>query len=218
MEKINEKANPSELQVLLIDLDDTLYSSDSGVWEMIRTRMQKYMLEEMNISPDEVPVLRNRLWRQYGTTLRGLKAEFEVDEEDFLAYVHDVPMEEHIIVDTELRNMLQALPQRKFVFTNSHYAHANRVTGLLGVRDQFEGIIDIYAMMPYCKPQVEAFQIALDIVQDRPEHCLLVDDSPDNLSTAKALGMTTISIGAHHHEASPHIESIHHLKAFLPES
>jgi len=204
-----------DIQILLIDLDDTLYPHDSGVWEMIRARMQGYMLEEMGLPPEEVPELRNRLWKQYGTTLRGLQAEYEVDMAAYLDYVHDVPLEAYLQPDPELSRILQALPQRKFIFTNGYAVHAKRVMERLGVSDQFEGIIDVYTMMPYCKPQVEAYQIALNIVSEAPEGCLLVDDSPDNLSTAKTLGMATVSIGVNRHDGSPHIHAIQELGSLI---
>ncbi len=204
-----------DIRTLLIDLDDTLYPHDCGVWEMIRTRMQVYMVEEMGLPTEEVPALRHRLWKQYGTTLRGLQAEYEVDMGDYLDYVHDVPLEDRIPVNPELLEILQALPQRKFIFTNATKAHARRVMDHLGVSGQFEGIIDVYAMMPHCKPQVEAFGTALSIVDDVAENCCLVDDSPGNLATAKALGMATVSIGAHRHDGSPHIESINALQGYF---
>jgi len=207
-----------DIYILLIDLDDTLYPHDSGVWEMIRARMQGYMLEEMGLPPEEVPELRRRLWKQYGTTLRGLQAEYEVDMAEYLDYVHDIPLEEHLKPDPDLRCVLQSLPQRKFIFTNAYADHAKRVMEHLGVLDQFEGIIDIYAMMPYCKPQPEAFHTALNIVNEAPEHCLVVDDSPENLSTAKALEMATVSIGAHRHDGSPHIEQLSQLRELLLSS
>jgi putative hydrolase of the HAD superfamily len=212
MESITGKSNFSSLRVLFIDLDDTLYPSDSGIWGMIRERMQQYMLDEMGFPPEEVPTLRHRLWKQYGTTLRGLQMEYEVDMADFLDYVHDIPVEEHLQPDPELSQFLNSLPQRKFIFTNAHTTHAKRVMDLLEVTDQFEGIIDIYAISPHCKPQLEAFHTALKIVNSAPEHCLLVDDSPGNLATAKALDMKTVSIGSRRHDGSPHIESIHELK------
>ena len=205
----------NNIHVLLIDLDDTIYPHDSGVWEMIRVRMQKYMLEEMGFPPEEVPALRQRLWKQYGTTLRGLQTEYEVDTEAYLAYVHDVPIETRLSPDPNLARMLANLPQRKFIFTNAHSAHAKRVMCHLGVTDLFEEIIDVQNMAPYCKPQQEAFHKALDLVGAPPEACLLVDDSPDNLTTAESLGIATISIGIHRHDGSPHIESIHDLEMFL---
>ncbi len=207
--------NSETIRCLLIDLDDTLYPHDSGVWEMIRARMQQYMLEEMSFQPEEVPALRQRLWKQYGTTLRGLQVEYEVDMEDYLAYVHDVPIEACLTSDPELPHMLDRLPQRKFIFTNAHTAHAHRIMDHLGVSSHFEGIIDIYAMAPYCKPQAQAFQKTLALVNEPPEACMLVDDSPDNLSTAQGLGMETISIGIHRHDSSPHINTIHDLAALL---
>lgn len=206
---------PENIHTLLIDLDDTLYPHDSGVWEMIRARMQQYMLEEMGFSPDEVPALRERLWRQYGTTLRGLQAEYEVDMAAYLAYVHDVPIETLLSPDPELVHMFERISQRKFIFTNAHKAHALRVTDRLGVADLFEGIIDIYAMAPHCKPQAQAFEKALALVGETPEACLLVDDSPGNLTAARALGMATVSIGIHRHDGSPHIESIHDLEGSI---
>jgi putative hydrolase of the HAD superfamily len=203
------------IRTLLIDLDDTLYPHDCGVWEMIRARMQRYMVEKLGMPPEEVPALRQRLWKQYGTTLRGLQTEYEVDMEAYLDYVHDVPIEKRIPADLNLPHILQDLPQGKFIFTNATTAHARRVMDHLGVTDQFEGIIDIYAMMPYCKPQVEAYHKALNIIHEKPENCLLVDDSPVNLTTAKALGMGTISIGAHRHDGSRHIERLSHLREYL---
>ena len=215
MENTTEKLNPAKLRALLIDLDDTLYPHDSGVWEMIRTRMQQYMLEEMKFSPDEVPALRERLWRQYGTTLRGLQTEYEVDTEAYLAYVHDVPIETCLSPDPNLVRMLENLLQRKFIFTNAHKAHALRIMDHLGVTDLFDGIIDVQTMAPYCKPHPQAFQTALTLTGTPPEACLLVDDSPDNLAAAQALGMATISIGLHHHNNSPHIDSILELGSII---
>lgn len=204
-----------DIRTLLIDLDDTLYPHDCGVWEMIRARMQQYMLEEMGLPPEEVPELRRRLWKQYGTTLRGLQVEYEVDMGDYLDYVHDVPLEDLIPANPELAEILQTLPQRKFIFTNAYAAHAKRVMDHLDVTNQFEGIIDINAMMPHCKPQAEAYKKVLSIAHDVPENCLLVDDSPNNLATAKVLGMATVSIGVHRHDGSPHIESINVLQDYF---
>jgi putative hydrolase of the HAD superfamily len=88
------------------------------------------------------------------------------------------------------------------------------VLNALEVTDHFQAIIDIYAIAPHCKPQPEAFQKALDQVGQRPEHCLLIDDTPANLAAAQQLGIKTISVGAHPHDGSPHFADIH---AFLSQ-
>ena len=133
----------------------------------------------------------------------------------YLRYVHDVPFENFLSPDPDLDRMLRNLPQRKVIFTNASADHAHRVINLLGVQGHFEQIIDIYTIHPHCKPEVEAFHTALSIVNENPQACLLVDDTPANLETAKSLGMATVSIGRHHHDGSPHIPHIINLSNLL---
>jgi putative hydrolase of the HAD superfamily len=203
------------IRCLLIDLDDTLYPYTNGIWEMIRKRINSFMIEEMDFPAGEVPALRHRLWQQYGTTLRGLQAEYTVDMNAYLTYVHDIPLNKFLGPDQALAQMLRILPQRKIIFTNAPEAHARRVMDLLGVTDLFEMIVDIYAVTPHCKPEPEAFHKALALIGDSPEQCLLIDDSPGNLDTARMLGMGTVSVGLHQHDGSPHIEHICELQDLI---
>ena len=204
-----------QLSCMYFDLDDTLYPRDSGIWEMIRKRIDFYMVERLGFPIEEVSGLRHRLWSQYGTTLRGLQTEYDVDMGDFVTYVHNVPIAEILEPDPGLAASIAALPQRKFIYTNSDITHAQRITKRLGIYHLFDGIIDIYATAPYCKPQPESFDIALAAGGEPPERCLLIDDSPRNLDAAQALGMTTVSIGAQTHDGSPHINTIHELFALF---
>jgi putative hydrolase of the HAD superfamily len=193
---------------LLIDLDDTIYPQGNGLWTLIGNRINQFLIEVMHFPAYRVPDLRQRLWAEYGTTLRGLQAEYSVDMDYYLDYVHDIPVEMILAPDPNIDRLLQLLPQKKVIFTNASAAHAHRVLRILGVQHHFECILDIYAMAPYCKPQEEAFQKALQRVNTSPQNCLLVDDSPANLDTAQSLGMGTIGVGKHHHPASLHIENI----------
>ena len=213
--KDNNRVNLQHTRCLLIDCDDTLYPSSSGAWEMVRVRINQFMREEMHFPEDEINTLRARLFHQYGTTLRGLQIEYSVDSDAYLDYVHDVPLENIIQPNPQLAQILSKMPLRKLVFTNASADHAQRVLDLLGVATHFEGIVDIYAITPHCKPEVKAFHSALAVIDEKPEHCLLVDDSPPNLDTAQSLGMQTISIGTRRHEASPHINSIEELDRVL---
>ena len=200
-----------DIHCIMFDLDDTLYAYHNGLWEMIGMRINQYMIDELHFPAEEVPTLRNRLWEQYGTTLRGLQVEFSVDMDAYLSYVHDVPIETILKPDPELNRLLHDLPQRKVIFTNADKAHAQRTLNSLCIAHHFITIIDIHAMAPFCKPQVEAFHKALGVLDEHPEYCLLVDDNPKNLATAQALGMATVSVGAHPHDGSPHIARIHEL-------
>lgn len=183
-------------KTLLIDLDETVYPAACGVWPAISARMEQYMAERLGIDPTEVPELRRALYTEYGTTLRGLQIRYHVDEMEYIEYVHDVPLDSLLVPNPELRDVLRQLPQRKLIFTNADRKHAGRVLRVLGIEDCFEGIIDILDISPYCKPMLEAYQIALRLVgEPDPAACVFVDDSPRNLAGARAAGLYTVQVG-----------------------
>jgi putative hydrolase of the HAD superfamily len=180
---------------LFFDLDDTLYPCTSGLWGAIRDRMGRYMAERVGLPEAEVPTIRRHYFETYGTTLRGLQKHHNVDTDDYLAYVHDLPLEEYIQPNPALHALLVSLPQRRFIFTNADAAHARRVMQVLGVADCFEQIIDVRAIEFSCKPEPLAYLRALMLAGDpAPRDCVLLDDSPINLAPACQLGFTTVMI------------------------
>ena len=182
-------------EVLFIDLDDTLYPAAAGLWEAIRTRIDLYMIERMNLPQEIVPELRKELFLKHGTTMRGLQARYHIDEQDFLDFVHDLPLKDYLEPDTQLRTILEMYPQRKVIFTNADTNHANRVILALGLEGCFDQIIDIRDIRPYCKPQMEAFSKALELASvDKPGKCVMIDDTPRNLLAAREAGLFTIQV------------------------
>lgn len=181
----------------LIDLDETIYPANCGVWDAISERMERYMHERLALPWDEIPTIRKSLYQQYGTTLRGLQVTRQVDEREFIDYVHDIPLEQYLGPDPALRAMLLRYPQRKFVFTNADRKHAGRVIARMGLEGCFDGIVDIFDIAPYCKPMLEAYQKALALagVSD-PGRCVFLDDSLRNLAGARAAGLFTVRVGA----------------------
>ena len=203
-----EKIDITAYNAILFDLDDTLYSHNSHLMDNLLLRIHKFMEEELHFSSEEIPEIRQRLYKTYGTTLRGLQSEYEVDMDTYMDYLNEVPLENYLSKDLALGELLSSITQPKYVFTNSDRTHAEKVLNLLDINDHFLKIIDIYDLAPYCKPQSEAFQIAMKLVKESPENCLFIDDSPANLSMAQQLGMTTISVGQNMHDGSPHIQNI----------
>lgn len=203
-----------------IDLDDTVYPSDAGIWALIRARIDTYMHERLGFSPAEIPELRASLFHTYGTTLRGLQMCYQVDMLDFLSFVHDVPIDQILKPNPQLRALLLSYPQRKIIFTNSDLPHSRRVLNALQISDCFERIIDIHDIAPNCKPQIEAYQRALALSGDpNPEECVMLDDSPRNLHTASQLGMFTVCIGSHlDGECSVKISNLLELPTVIPPS
>lgn len=178
------------------DLDETLYPASSGLWVEIRTRINAYMRERLGFTPEEIEVVREKYFRQYGTTLRGLQANHQVDMDDYLAFVHDVPLAAYLQPDPRLRAALESIRARKFIFTNADCAHAARVTKALGLDGIFDGCIDVNVIAPYCKPMPESFEKALAAAgSPDPRACVLLDDQARITRAARALGMYTVLVG-----------------------
>ncbi len=183
------------ITTIFFDLDETLYPSSTGLWALIRERITSYMNDRMGLPPEEIPTLRERYFRQYGTTLRGLQANHSVDMNEYLAYVHDVPLSDYIKPNPDLRRMLEGIAIQKAIFTNADAAHAGRVISALGLEGCFDAVIDVYALAPYCKPMPEAFEKAMKRVgENNPRHCILIDDIPGTVRAAREFGFTAILV------------------------
>jgi len=183
------------MDMLLFDLDNTLYAPERKLFSLIDVRINRYMSEVVGIHPAEVDGLRRRYWAEYGVTLQGLIRHYQVDPEDYLDYVHDVDVSSRIDPDTELRQVLEQLPQRKAVFTNGSTGHANRVLARLGLSDQFEEIFDIRVANYLPKPFAAPYHQVLERLGVQGNDCTMVEDSVENLKTAKQLGMKTVLVG-----------------------
>jgi putative hydrolase of the HAD superfamily len=180
---------------VFLDVDDTLYPSSSGVWQAIGQRINLYMQERLGIPSDRVRAVRDDYFRTYGTTLNGLIVNFDVNPLDYLTYVHDIPLEEMLRPDPELRSMLEGMPQQRVVLTNASREHAERVMRRLGIREVIDRVIDILDLEMTSKPQPEAYLRALTLVgESDPSACVAVDDLLANLETAHGLGMTTVLV------------------------
>ena len=183
------------LNCALFDLDNTLYPKSSGLMAEIGKRINLYMSERLGIPADRVREIRDSLLVSHGTTLNGLRRHYEVDPDDFLSFVHDIPLERFISRDEVLDQMLAALPLRRIIFTNADARHARRVLSRLGILRHFEAIIDIH-FVEFCnKPDPRAYRAALEFAGLRPEECVMLEDYAVNIRTAKAMGMTTVLVG-----------------------
>ncbi len=186
-----------QLNTLFIDLDDTVYPAETGLWELIKQRISLYMHEKLGLTWDDIPSMRTHYYRNYGTTMRGLLSDFNIDKEEYLLFVHDIPIDKILKPNPVLRHALQALPQKKVIFTNADVPHAMRVMNALNIADCFEQTIDILQLFPHCKPMPEAFHMALDIAGEQDaSRCAFLDDSVVNLAAAKQIGFYTIRVGS----------------------
>ncbi len=181
--------------VLIFDLDNTVYPPEKDLFSLLDQRINLYMTDVVGIPHKEVDALRRRYWADYGVTLGGLIRHHQVNPEDYLDFVHDVDLSGRLGVDSELSDSLAGCPLRKVIFTNAPSCHASRVLQCLGVESHFEKIFDIrftsYQPKPYPQPYINVLA-DLDV---EPHRCAMVEDSLENLETAKNLGMRTIWVG-----------------------
>ena len=183
------------IKYLVFDLDETLYPKDSGLMGAINERIRSYMVDKLGFDPATVEQIRRNYYLKYGTSLRGLMVEYGIDPEDYLAYVHDIPLEQYLSPDSrDLREALSHINLEKIIFTNASTEHALRILRFMGLEEFFSRIVDIRALGYICKPAPEAFVRFLDIIKAKGEECILVEDSLRNLRVAKDFGMTTVLV------------------------
>lgn len=209
----------NRVDVLLIDLDDTLYPAESGVLRRLDQRINRYLCEVLAVPADEVDTLRQRLRDDHGTTLHGLLARHAIDRDHYLQFVHDEDLSDLLRPDPALRALLGRLPGRKIVFTNAPRAHARNVLGLLAVGDAFERVIALEDQGYVPKPKPLAFERALAQVGAAPAGTVFVDDTHMNVMAARRLGLHGVWVApSRHHDdpsALPAIASIHELETAL---
>ncbi|WP_265569703.1 pyrimidine 5'-nucleotidase [Sphingomicrobium nitratireducens] len=186
----------------IFDLDNTLYPASSGLFTLIDARMNAYIRRLLDVDHAEAHRVQKAHFRDHGTTLAGLMAEHGVDPHDFLADVHDIPLD-RIAHDPQLARGLGRLPGRRFIFTNGDAPYARRVLGRLGIEEHFHDLHDIHASDLRPKPDPHGYELMLDKFAIDPARAVLVEDMAKNLKPAKALGLTTIWVDngseqAHH--------------------
>ncbi|XP_010505362.1 PREDICTED: uncharacterized protein C24B11.05-like [Camelina sativa] len=132
----------SKYDTLLFDLDDTLYPLSSGIAKECGQNIKDYMVEKLGIDKNKILDLSNSLYKNYGTTMAGLRAiGYNFDYDEYHSFVHGRLPYENIKPDPILRSLLLSLPLRKIIFTNADKLHAARALERLGLEDCFEGIL-----------------------------------------------------------------------------
>ena len=77
----------------VFDLDNTLYKAECGLFDKVHILMGKFIEEKLNLNSGDAQALRSKYYHQYGTTLRGLMIEHQVNPNEYLDYVHQINYE-----------------------------------------------------------------------------------------------------------------------------
>ncbi|EMS52722.1 Uncharacterized protein C24B11.05 [Triticum urartu] len=145
------KVQDPKFDCLLFDLDDTLYPLSSGISSHVKTNIEAYMVEKLGIEESKIENLGNLLYKNYGTTMAGLRAiGYNFDYDEYHSFVHGRLPYDNIKPDPVLKQILKNMRMRKLIFTNGDMIHAVRALKRLGLEDCFEGIICFETLNPPC--------------------------------------------------------------------
>ncbi|KAK4270338.1 hypothetical protein QN277_023384 [Acacia crassicarpa] len=151
-ETIFRQAQRPKYDCLLFDLDDTLYPRSNGVGSACDQNVKDFLVEKLGIEKSKVDELGFLLYKNYGTSLAGLRAiGYDFNYDEYHSFVHGRLPYENLKPDPVLRNLLLSLPYRKLIFTNADKVHAVKALSRLGLEDCFEGIICFETLNPTTK-------------------------------------------------------------------
>jgi putative hydrolase of the HAD superfamily len=180
-------------KVWIFDLDDTLHHATPHIFPHINRAMTEYVQAHLGLDAGAAGELRQRYWRRYGATLLGLMRHHDTDPRHFLWHTHQLPdLDRMLVRDPRLRPTLRRLPGRKIVFSNSPGHYARAVLDALGVADLFDDVFSIERTRFRPKPDSFGFLRLCRAHRLKPQRCIMVEDSLENLRTAGRLGMKTV--------------------------
>ena len=179
-----------KIKYWLFDLDNTLYSGDTKVFDQVDKKMSLFISDKLNVTVDEAKKIQKNYFHEYNTTLNGMIKNHQIDAQEFLEFVHDVDLG-FLKEDVELQNELTNLQGKKFIFTNGSKAHAANVTKKIGIQNIFSGVFDIVDADFFPKPSIAPYKKIIEKYGIDPQYCIFIEDIARNLKPANELGMKT---------------------------
>jgi len=186
-------------KLAVIDLDNTLYAADNGVFSRMDKRMNAYICRELQVDAAEADRLRIQYWQEYGSTLKGLMLHHNQAAEPFLHEVHDINAHELLQPCPDLPQVLSQITAKKVIHTNGTEEHAQNVLNSLGVAQYFAAIYDIRYNQYTPKPCEKTLHQLFAAEGVASHEVLVIDDMPNNLAAAKQAGALTAWVHADAH-------------------
>ena len=177
----------------IFDLDNTLYSGKTKVFEQVDKRMSAYISKKLNVSVEEAKKIQKNYFHEYNTTLNGMIKNHEINANEFLEFVHDIDID-FLKKDFKLAEEINKLEGKKIIFTNGSRKHALNVTTKIGIDHLFDDVFDIVDSEFVPKPAIQPYRKLVKKHKIDPNLCVFVEDIARNLKPAYEMGMKTIWI------------------------
>ena len=190
----------------VFDLDHTLYPPEMALFDQINIRMTDFVMDALGLDRAEADRLRDRYWRDHGTTLAGLMDNHGVDPGPYLTQVHEIDFTV-LDPDPELGARIRALPGRRIVYTNGSAPYAENVLSARGLAGLFDAVYGVEHAGFRPKPEARAFAAVFARDGLEPTRAAMFEDDPRNLEAPHAMGLRTVHVAPapapaahiHHH-------------------
>lgn len=186
----------AEIKNLIFDLDGTLYPYSEEIEAAVDAKSLDIFCRCLNLGRAEAQKVIENLRRQYVYEACVVESKYGIPTYEYLEDICDVDVR-MLGYNPKLAELLSALPQKKFIFTDSTQKHVRAVLAQIGVpADSFAQIVDGHQTQYRFKFSAQAFELFFALTGTRPEQSVIFEDSCRNIKTAKELGMMTILISA----------------------
>ena len=190
--------NIKKMKYLLLDLDGVCYGKHNNyslekVFGQVSKRMTMFISKRLKIDISTAKQLQTDYFYKYNTSLNGLMIHHKIPPEEFLEYVHDIDLS-FMKEDKIMRNDLENLDLKKFIFTNGSAEHAKNILTHLGIYDLFgrDKVFDIKDAGYIPKPEAKTFDLMVKKFNINPKETIYIEDIAKNLSIGYKRGCTTV--------------------------
>ena len=195
-----------KINTWIFDLDNTLYSADSGIFQQVHKLMGEFISKNLKMDMVEAKKLQSKYYKQHGTTLRGLMDNHGVEPDYFLDEVHK--LDYSIVGPNEILNKeLEKIQGRKIIYTNANKKHVVDVLERINLANFFDEIFDIKMANYIPKPEIRPYEQIVDIFNINPSSSAMFDDIAKNLVPAKKVGFTPVWVDAGYENFSDDIQA-----------
>ena len=185
-------------RVWLFDLDNTLHDASHAIFAHIDKAMTQAVRQTLGVDADEANALRQKYWKRYGATAIGLARHHGVNLSHFLRRSHDFDVVAMVRAERGLSAALRALPGRKVLITNAPLHYAKTVLRHLDLLRHFDSLWGIEEMRMHGefrpKPSAALLRYVLAREGVPAARAVLVEDTLDNLRSARAVGLRTVHV------------------------
>lgn len=205
------------ITTILFDVDDTLYDVSCGFTAHRNGYgALQFMVDILNFpNIDNAKIIRDEYFQKYHSTAKALMiaekdGKFPIittNGNNKLPRFNPQDLAEFWATKlnftllggkkVQLINDLLECKLNLIAFSNGPRKYVKRVLIELDLWDNVFNDNTLFAVddvLPYCKPDKEAFDIIFNKLNIKPNECIIIEDSMKNIRKAKELGITTVLV------------------------